>query len=182
MPPHSVPSVSGDEFPQGPNLPEQTPVIVYTDGACSGNPGPGGWCAILRYGNNEKVLQGGASLTTNNRMELRAALAAFQALLRPSIVEVHTDSEYLRRGITEWLSRWQSNGWRTAGKKPVKNRDLWVALHTALRPHQVSWHWVKGHAGNVFNERADRQAVAALNSIGLRGSPDLEEPGAPIPV
>ena len=182
MPPHSVPSMSGDESPKSPGVPERIPVIVYTDGACSGNPGPGGWCAILRYGSSEKVLQGGASLTTNNRMEMRAALAAFQALLRPSTVEIHTDSEYLRRGITEWLSRWQRNGWRTAGKKPVKNRDLWVALQAALSPHQVSWHWVKGHAGNEFNERADRQAVAALNSIGLKGSPDLEEPGAPIPL
>jgi ribonuclease HI len=162
-------------------LPEPTPVIIYTDGACSGNPGPGGWCVILRYGNHEKVLQGGASLTTNNRMELRAALAAFQALRRPSLVEVHTDSEYLRRGITEWLSRWQRNGWRTSGKKPVKNRDLWTALQTALGPHRVTWHWVRGHAGNELNERADRQAVAALNRIGVSSPPDLEGPDAEAP-
>jgi ribonuclease HI len=151
-------------------------VIVYTDGACSGNPGPGGYAAILRYGEHEKVVQGGASLTTNNRMELRAALAAFQALRRPSRVEVHTDSQYLRRGITEWLSLWTRNGWRTASKQPVKNQDLWRGLYHAMQPHQVTWHWVRGHAGDEFNERVDRLAVAALNSMGIRGSPDIDGP------
>jgi len=152
------------------------PVIIHTDGACSGNPGPGGWAAILRYGDHEKVLQGGASLTTNNRMELRAALAAFQALTRPCTVRVHTDSEYLRRGITEWLPRWIRSGWRTANKEPVKNQDLWRALHAALQPHTVTWRWVKGHAGNEANERADALAVNALNTIGLHAPPDLDGP------
>lgn len=157
------------------------PVIIYTDGACSGNPGPGGWAAILRYGEHEKVLQGGASLTTNNRMEMRAAIAALQALTRPCVVELHTDSQYLRLGITKWLAGWLRNGWRTSKRKPVKNLDLWQALHAATRPHQISWHWVKGHAGDKFNERADQLAVAALNSIGVKGEPDLEQPGAAIP-
>jgi ribonuclease HI len=160
---------------------QQIPVIIHTDGACAGNPGPGGYCAILRYGPHEKVLQGGASLTTNNRMELRAALAALQALTRPCTVEIHTDSEYLQKGITQWLARWLRNGWRTADKQPVKNQDLWRALHAAMRPHQVTWRWVKGHAGDEFNERADRLAVAALNSIGVKGQPDMEGPSAAVP-
>jgi len=160
---------------------QQIPVIIYTDGACAGNPGPGGYCAILRYGPHEKVLQGGASLTTNNRMELRAAIAALQALTRPCTVEIHTDSEYLQKGITQWLARWLRNGWRTADKQPVKNQDLWRALHAAMQPHRITWHWVKGHAGDEFNERADRLAVAALNSIGVKGQPDLEGPNAAVP-
>ncbi len=155
-------------------------VVMYTDGACSGNPGPGGWCAILRYGEHEKVLQGGASLTTNNRMELRAALAGFQALTRPCLVEVHTDSEYLHKGITEWLARWVRNGWRTGDKRPVKNQDLWRALRAAMQPHQVTWRWVKGHAGDAMNERADQLAVAAIQRFGVPGGPDLE-PAADIP-
>lgn len=159
-----------------------TPVTIYTDGACAGNPGPGGWCAILRYGPHEKVLQGGASLTTNNRMELRAAIAGLQALTRPCRVIIYTDSEYLRRGITEWLPRWLRNGWRTADKQPVKNRDLWQALQAAMQPHQVTWRWVKGHAGDEYNERADRLAVAALNSIGVQGQPDMEQVAAAIPL
>ena len=158
-----------------------TPVIIYTDGACSGNPGPGGWAAILRYGEHEKVLQGGASLTTNNRMEMRAAIAALQALTRPCVVELHTDSQYLRLGITKWLAGWLRNGWRTAKRTPVKNKDLWQALYAAIQPHQITWYWVKGHAGDEFNERADQLAVAALNSIGVKGAPDLEQPGAAIP-
>ncbi len=158
------------------------PVIVYTDGACSGNPGPGGWAAILRFGPHEKVLQGGASLTTNNRMELRAAIAAFQALTRPCMVEVHTDSEYVKKGITEWLPGWISNGWRTKSRQPVKNQDLWRALHAAIRPHRVTWHWVKGHAGDEYNERADQLAVSALNTVGVPGKPDLGEADAFVPV
>jgi ribonuclease HI len=154
---------------------QESIVIIYTDGACAGNPGPGGYCAILRYGPHEKVLQGGASLTTNNRMELRAALVALQALTRPCTVELHTDSEYLQKGITQWLPRWLRNGWRTSDKKPVKNRDLWRALHAAVQPHRLTWKWVRGHAGNPLNERADRLSVAALNSIGVKGQPDLEE-------
>jgi ribonuclease HI len=157
------------------------PVIVYTDGACSGNPGPGGWAAILRYGPHERVLQGGASLTTNNRMELRAVVAGLRALTRPCRVDVFTDSEYLRRGVTEWLARWRRNGWLTTGKQPVKNQDLWRALHAAIQPHQITWHWVRGHAGDELNERADLLAVAALSTIGLRGQPDLEGPDAVLP-
>jgi ribonuclease HI len=157
------------------------PVVVYTDGACAGNPGPGGWCAIMRYGPHEKVLQGGASLTTNNRMELRAAIGAFQALTRPCEVQVHTDSEYLRRGITEWLPLWERNGWRTKAKQPVKNQDLWRGLAASLRGHTVTWSWVKGHAGDEFNERADRLANEALNRIGVRAGPDLEGPVAELP-
>jgi ribonuclease HI len=163
-------------------LSDLIPVIVYTDGACSGNPGPGGYCAILRFGPHEKVLQGGASLTTNNRMELRAALVAFQALTRPCTIEVHTDSEYLKKGVTEWMAGWLRNGWRTSSKQPVKNRDLWQALNTAMKPHQITWHWVKGHAGDEFNERADQLAVAALNTIGVKGKPDLEGPDTSVPV
>lgn len=159
-----------------------TTVIIYTDGACIGNPGPGGWAAILRYGPHEKVLQGGASLTTNNRMELRAAIAALEALTRPCTVELHTDSEYLQRGITQWLPVWRRNGWRTADKKPVKNQDLWRALDRAMRPHSVTWRWVKGHAGEELNERADRLAMDALNRIGVRGQPDLEQADATIPL
>lgn len=150
------------------------PVVIYTDGACAGNPGPGGWCAILRYGPHEKVLQGGASLTTSNRMELRAAIAALQALTRPCIVEIHTDSQYLRKGVTQWLPRWLRNGWLTVDKQPVKNRDLWQALHAAVHTHQITWRWVQGHAGNELNERADQLAVAALNTIGVYGQPDTE--------
>ena len=163
-------------------MPDPIPVIVYTDGACSGNPGPGGYCAILRFGPHEKVLQGGASLTTNNRMELRAALVAFQALTRPCAVEIHTDSEYLKKGVTEWMAGWLRNGWRTSTKQPVKNRDLWQALNAAMKPHRITWHWVKGHAGDEFNERADQLAVAALNTIGVKGKPDLEGPDASVPV
>jgi ribonuclease HI len=160
---------------------DPTPVIIYTDGACSNNPGPGGWCAIMRYGPHEKVLQGGASLTTNNRMELRAALTALQALTRPCAVEIHTDSEYLRKGITEWITGWLRNGWRTSTKQPVKNRDLWQALHAATQKHRITWHWVRGHAGDEFNERADRLAVTALNTIGVKAAPDMEGGDAAIP-
>jgi ribonuclease HI len=150
---------------------------MYTDGACSGNPGPGGWCAILRYGQHERVLLGGASLTTNNRMELRAALTGFQALNRPCQIEVHTDSEYLQRGVTQWLDRWVRNGWRTSNKQPVKNQDLWRALYTAMRPHRIDWHWVKGHAGDPLNERADQLAVSAIQKYGVGGQPDMEPAG-----
>jgi ribonuclease HI len=151
-----------------------TPVVIFSDGACSGNPGPGGYAAVLRFGPHEKVVQGGASLTTNNRMELRAALAALQTLTRPCVVEFHTDSEYLRQGVTKWLAGWQRNGWKTANKQPVKNRDLWQALDRAIRPHQITWFWVKGHAGDEMNERVDRLAVDALQKLGVPGKPDLE--------
>ncbi len=160
---------------------EPTTVVIYTDGACSGNPGPGGWAAILRYGAHEKVIQGGASLTTNNRMELRAALSALMTLTRPCRVEIHTDSEYLRLGVTRWMPSWIKKHWRRSDGNPVKNRDLWQALNTVASKHEISWLWVKGHAGDDFNERADRLAVAALNTLGVNGQPDLEAAEAIIP-
>ena len=137
-------------------------VDIYTDGACSGNPGPGGWGAILRYGENEKELSGGAAETTNNRMELSAAIEALRALKRPSRVRIHTDSTYVKDGITKWIINWKRNGWRTAAKKPVKNIDLWQDLDEALKDHDVEWHWVKGHAGHPENERADALARSAV--------------------
>ena len=137
-------------------------VTIYTDGACSGNPGPGGWGAILTFGDHEKELNGGEAHTTNNRMELMAAISALQALKRPCVVDLHTDSEYLRNGITSWIHGWKRNGWRTADKKPVKNVDLWKRLDAALAEHKVQWHWVKGHAGHSLNERADQLARDGL--------------------
>jgi ribonuclease HI len=133
-------------------------VVIHTDGACSGNPGPGGWGAILRYGEHEKELRGGEALTTNNRMELTAAIMALETLTRPATVELHTDSQYLRDGISKWIHGWKRNGWKTSDKKPVKNAELWQRLDLALGRHQVSWHWVKGHAGHDDNERADELA------------------------
>lgn len=134
------------------------PVVIHTDGACSGNPGPGGWGAILRYNGHEKELQGGETLTTNNRMELTAAIMALEALTRPSTVELHTDSQYVKDGISKWIHGWKRNGWKTSDKKPVKNAELWQRLDQALARHQVSWFWVKGHAGHDDNERADELA------------------------
>ncbi|HYN79243.1 MAG TPA: ribonuclease HI [Lamprocystis sp. (in: g-proteobacteria)] len=133
-------------------------VLAFTDGACKGNPGPGGWGVLLRWGTTEKELCGGERATTNNRMELMAVIAALESLKRPTSIEVTTDSQYVKRGVTEWMSRWKRNGWVTAERKPVKNRDLWERLDAALAPHQVGWHWVKGHAGHADNERADRLA------------------------
>jgi ribonuclease HI len=133
-------------------------VEVFTDGACSGNPGPGGWGVVLRYGAREKELRGGEPLTTNNRMELMAAISALEALKRPVTVALHTDSVYLRDGITKWINRWRANGWRTSDGKPVKNDDLWKRLDAALREHRIEWLWVKGHAGHAENERADQLA------------------------
>ena len=139
-------------------------VEIYTDGACSGNPGPGGWGAVLYYGGHAKELCGGdAGPTTNNRMELTAAIEALDALTRPSSVRVHTDSTYVRGGITSWLHGWKRNGWRTADKKPVKNADLWQRLDTAASRHRVEWHWVKGHAGDPGNERADQLANVGMS-------------------
>lgn len=137
-------------------------VEIFTDGACSGNPGPGGWGVVLRYNSRERELSGGEAHTTNNRMELRAAIAALETLKRPCSVDLHTDSAYLRDGITRWIARWKTNGWRTAARKPVKNSDLWQRLDKALAPHQITWHWVKGHAGHHGNERADTLARNAL--------------------
>jgi ribonuclease HI len=137
-------------------------VDVWTDGACSGNPGPGGWGAILSYGGVEKELSGGEAQTTNNRMELMAAIAALEALKRPCTVALHTDSQYLRQGITGWIHGWKKNGWRTADKKPVKNVELWQRLDAALGTHKIEWKWVKGHAGDEMNERADALARAGM--------------------
>ncbi|MEM9473077.1 MAG: ribonuclease HI [Pseudomonadota bacterium] len=139
-----------------------TDVTIYTDGACSGNPGPGGWGAILVHGETRKELSGGESETTNNRMELQAAIEALNALKRPCKVALYTDSVYVRDGITKWIKGWQRNGWRTAAKKPVKNAELWQELQAALQPHDIDWHWVKGHAGHPENERADELARAGM--------------------
>jgi ribonuclease HI len=145
-------------------------VDIYTDGACSGNPGPGGWGALLSYGSHSKEIRGGeAADTTNNRMELMAAIAALEALKRPSVVRLHTDSVYLRSGITAWLPKWKSNGWRTADKKPVKNADLWQRLDAVARRHQVQWLWVKGHAGDPGNERADALANEGMHEAVASG-------------
>jgi ribonuclease HI len=131
-------------------------VIVHTDGGCSPNPGPGGWGAILAFGSHKKELKGGEPHSTNNRMELMAAISALEALKRPCLVDIHTDSQYLRDGITSWINQWKRNGWRTAEKKPVKNVDLWQRLEAAMARHRVRWHWVRGHAGHALNERADQ--------------------------
>ena len=141
------------------------PVDIYTDGACSGNPGPGGWGAILRKGGTEKELSGGEALTTNNRMEMLAAIMALEALKRPARVRIHTDSTYLKDGITRWIHGWKKNGWRTSDRKPVKNVDLWQRLEAALAPHKVDWHWVRGHDGHTENERADALARAAIETV-----------------
>ena len=136
-------------------------VDIYTDGACSGNPGPGGWGAILMHGTTEKELSGGEALTTNNRMELMAAISALEVLTRPSEITITTDSAYVKNGVTQWIHGWKRNGWRTADKKPVKNADLWQELLAAAKPHRVEWKWVKGHAGHPDNERADKLASDA---------------------
>ena len=141
-------------------------VDVFTDGACSGNPGPGGWGALLRYQGKERELHGGEPDTTNNRMELMAAIQALESLKRPVQVRLHTDSKYVRDGITEWLPRWKARGWKTADKKPVKNVDLWQRLEASIGGHRVEWHWVKGHAGHPENERADALARLGAEQFG----------------
>lgn len=141
-------------------------VEIYTDGACSGNPGPGGWGALLRYGDHEKELSGGEPQTTNNRMELMAAIRALESLTRPAAVHLHTDSTYVRNGITKWIHGWQRNGWRTAAKAPVKNADLWRRLVAAIERHDVQWFWVKGHNGHPDNERADALACRGRDQAG----------------
>ncbi len=138
------------------------PVDIFTDGACSGNPGPGGWGVLLRYRATEKEMFGGEDATTNNRMELMAAIKALEALKRPTKVRLHTDSTYLKDGITRWISGWKSNGWKTAAKKPVKNVDLWERLDALAAGHEIEWRWVKGHAGHPDNERADGLARKGL--------------------
>ncbi len=147
----SDPSVSAGEIVQ-----------IFTDGACSGNPGPGGWAAILRFRNHEKELFGGDPQTTNNRMELIAAIKGLEALTRACTVMLYTDSRYVMDGITRWLPRWKANGWRTADKKPVKNGDLWIALDSAASRHKITWRWVQGHSGHPENERADLLARSAI--------------------
>jgi len=143
----------------------ETPVDIYTDGACKGNPGPGGWGVVLRYGAHEKELFGGERRTTNNRMELTAVIRALQALTRPSVVDVHTDSQYVQKGISEWIAGWKARGWKTADRKPVKNEDLWRELDALAAAHRVRWHWVKGHAGHPENERADALANRGVESV-----------------
>lgn len=144
------------------------PVEIFTDGACSGNPGPGGWGAVLRYGQHEKDISGWCSRTTNNRMELLAAIRALESLTRKCSVILTTDSQYVRQGITSWIKNWKRNRWRRKGNKPVKNSDLWQKLDTLCEKHQVDWRWVKGHAGHPDNERADQLAVRAIEQ-GLAG-------------
>jgi len=153
---------------------EATSVVdIFTDGACSGNPGPGGWGALLRWGGHEKELSGAEPATTNNRMEMMAAIAALEQMTRPSTVVIHTDSRYLHDGITRWLPQWKARGWKTADKKAVKNIDLWQRLEAALVRHRVQWRWVKGHAGHIENERADALARAAIDCAREEaGDPD----------
>ncbi|MBL4725441.1 MAG: ribonuclease HI [Rhizobiaceae bacterium] len=142
-------------------------VKIWTDGACSGNPGPGGWGSLMRFGDHEKELSGGAEDTTNNRMELQAAIESLKALKKKCHVDLYTDSQYVRGGITGWIKNWKKNGWRTANKKPVKNIELWQALEEALSHHEVEWHWVKGHSGHPENERADELARQGMEPYKL---------------
>ena len=144
-------------------------VVIHTDGACSGNPGPGGWGAILESGTHRKEIKGGETLTTNNRMELIAAIKALEALKQPSHVELYTDSNYLRGGITQWIKKWKVNGWRKSDKKPVANEDLWKRLELATERHKVHWHWIKGHTGHNDNERADELAREGMAPYLRRG-------------
>ena len=147
--------------------PDANRVELFTDGACLGNPGPGGWGALLRFGTREKELSGGEAHSTNNRMELMAAIAGLETLKRPCDVVLTTDSQYVKRGVEEWMARWRANGWRTSDRQPVKNRDLWERLSAALEGHRVQWRWVKGHAGHAENERVDvlaRDAALAFQN------------------
>ncbi len=143
----------------------QENVNIYTDGACRGNPGPGGWAAILRYKGHETCISGAEAHTTNNRMELQAAISALQKLKRPSQINLTTDSRYLKDGIQQWLENWKQNGWKTAAKKPVKNDDLWKLLDKLVEPHQIHWNWVKGHSGHTENERVDQLANDAIDNL-----------------
>jgi ribonuclease HI len=152
----------------------KTPVIIHTDGACSGNPGPGGWGAILDYSGTRKEIYGGQAQTTNNQMELKAAIEALNALKRPCTVEMHVDSQYVKDGITKWIFGWKRNGWKTADKKPVKNLELWQALDAAIQRHQISWHWVKGHNGHPENERADELARMGIQEVREALSPKVD--------
>jgi|TARA_R110002073_G_scaffold25832_1_gene85103 ribonuclease HI len=140
-------------------------VEIFTDGACRGNPGPGGWGAILRYGDHERELFGGEPETTNNRMEMTAALKALESLSEPCVVDLTTDSEYLRKGMTEWMAGWKARNWKTASRQPVKNADIWKALEQAVIRHKIRWHWVKGHSGHVENDRADELANRGIDEL-----------------
>lgn len=147
-------------------------VVIHTDGACSGNPGPGGWAAMLEFGKHKRELSGGVPATTNNRMELQAAIEALNALKEPCAVEIHTDSEYLKNGVQSWMINWKRNGWMTKARKPVKNVDLWQQLDQAITRHQIKWHWVKGHAGQEGNERCDELATEAVAKIRASTKPN----------
>lgn len=154
--------------------------MIYADGACKGNPGPGGWGVLLRYGEREKALHGGEAETTNNRMELTAVIEALKALKRPCRVELYTDSQYVQKGITEWLPNWKRRGWRTSGGGPVKNQDLWQALDRETARHEITWHWVRGHAGDPGNERADALANQGVQAAGRTSRPATRKaPAAP---
>ena len=144
-------------------------IQIYSDGACRGNPGPGGWGALLCYNGTERELSGAVTDTTNNRMELLAAIMGLEALTRPAAVTLTTDSQYVKNGITDWLAKWKKNNWQTAAKRPVKNRDLWLRLDRACQPHRIEWQWVRGHSGHRENERADRLANQAIDDV-LRGA------------
>lgn len=147
------------------NQPQRSTVELFTDGACLGNPGPGGWAALLRAGGTERLLSGGDADTTNNRMELMAAIAGLEALKRPCTVRLTTDSRYVMQGVEQWVPRWQANGWRTADRKPVKNQDLWQRLVAATQPHAIQWQWVRGHSGHPENERVDEAARTQAEAL-----------------
>ncbi len=147
------------------NSSQSSVIEIFTDGACRGNPGPGGWGVLLRCGNREKTLHGGVANTTNNRMELTAAIKALQALKKPCVVEITTDSQYVRKGITEWMSNWKKRGWKTSNKKPVVNMDLWQELDREAQRHNITWHWVRGHSGHIENERADQLANKGIDEL-----------------
>ena len=154
---------------QEPHKPAKPHVTIFTDGACAGNPGPGGWGVILMSGTHRKELSGGAADTTNNRMELMAAISALEALKQPARVDIHTDSEYVQKGISAWIKGWKRNGWRTSAKQPVKNAELWQRLDAAQARHEVHWHWVRGHAGHTHNERADELARQGMAPFLKKG-------------
>ena len=153
-------------------------VVAWTDGACSGNPGPGGWGAILTFNGHEKELCGGEQLTTNNRMELMAAIMALESLTRGCDVDIHTDSQYVRQGVTGWIHGWKRNGWKTSARQPVKNEDLWRRLDAATERHNVKWHWIKGHAGHEMNERADELARKGSKPFMKKGGGAVAKAGA----
>lgn len=143
-------------------------IKIFTDGACRGNPGPGGWAALLRYGDKEKIIRGAEALTTNNRMELLAAIEGIKAVKQQCIIDLYTDSQYVQKGVTEWLTGWKKNSWKKKDKKPVKNADLWQILDREMQSHHISWHWVKGHNGHIENELVDEQANVAIDEL-LKG-------------